>query len=475
MDLVSPGLCPYEEDGYVLSYNGEIYNFVELRKELAERGWRFRTTGDTEVLLKAWRAWGPRMFERLNGMFAFAIYDKAAGQLVLARDIVGEKPLYYYHKGDTFIFASEAKAIAKIVPVRERQDEFFEAFQHHHLETPWEDVRALAPAHYMVYDVRARRFDIKEYWTLPRRYIDRNTAAEELEALLGEAVKIRLRADVPLALYFSGGIDSSLIATYHPFDYQHYFDREDPAHQEAFFREIPRVLYHLDFPVGSFGFYGMWRLASEASKQVKVIISGEGADEIFGGYVRYLPVAREYELRKHYPSYQYLFDKHSHEAYLDRFARITARNGNIEFVRETLRPYFDMFPDPVNAMGFADFKLILPSLMQMGDRMAGAFGIENRCVFMDRRIIEFGFNLPADLKIRDLEQKIMLRRVAKKRGLTEALKMEKRGMSVPYNRWMGIEGWDREHYFEFLKKTWRDVYAQQAPQVQSLQLPITNY
>jgi len=318
---------------------------------------------------------------------------------------------------------------------------------------------SLAPAHYMVYDVRARTFAIKEYWRFTPRHINPITAVDEFEELLEDAVKIRLRADVPLALYFSGGIDSSLIATYHPFDYQHYFDREDPAVREQFFSEIPRVLYHLDFPVGSFGFFGMWKLASEASKQVKVVVSGEGADEIFGGYVRYFPVAREYELRKGYPSYQYLFDKHGDESYLDRFARLTARNGNVDLVREAIRPYFEMFEDPINAMGFADFKLILPSLTQMGDRMAGAFGIENRCVFMDRRLIEFGFSLPPELKIQGLEQKVLLRRLARKRGLTETLKMEKRGMSVPYNRWMGIEGWDRKHYFEFLKQTWRETYA----------------
>ena len=133
---------------------------------------------------------------------------------------------------------------------------------------------------------------------------------------------------------------------------------------------------------------------------------------------------------------------------------MTARNGNVEYVKERLRPYFAMFPDPVNAMGFADFKLIFPSLMQMGDRMAGAFGIENRCPFLDRRLIEFGFSLPPEYKIDTLLSKALLRKVAEKRGLVEPLRMEKRGMSVLYNKWRGQKGWDRTHYFEFLTTTW---------------------
>jgi asparagine synthase (glutamine-hydrolysing) len=460
IDLVSPGLAPYREDEFVLCYNGEIYNYVELKQELIEAGWNFTTTSDTEVLLKAWRHWGVRMFDKLNGMFACAIYNTKTKQLLLARDIAGEKPLYYYHKGKDLVFASEAKALATVLKLEKQQDEFAEAFQHCFITTSWKDVYEVPPAHYMLFDVEAGTKQIVEYWTFSPREIRLETAQEELEHLLEEAVKLRIRSDVPLGLYFSGGIDSSLISALHTFDHQYYFDNTKPELKEEFFTKIEKVLWHLDFPVGSFGFFGMWKLAEMASKDVTVILSGEGADELFGGYVRYLPVAREYALRKKFPSYDYLFTKHyGAKNYLDAFARISSRNDvHMELVREKLRPYFEMFEDPVNAMGFADFKLIFPSLLQMGDRMAGAFGLENRCPFLDRRLIEFGFSLPPEYKIDNLEQKVLLRRLAAKHGLHDALNMEKRGMSVPYNTWEQQVGWDRTHYFQFLQATWNKLY-----------------
>lgn len=459
IDLSSPGLAPYQEDDLVLCYNGEIYNYIELKKELAQYGWQFRTASDTEVLLKCWRQWGVRMFDKLNGMFAFAIYDSKKKQLLLARDIVGEKPLYYYHQGPKFVFASEAKALPTVLKLEKQENDFFEAFQHCLVTTLWQDVYEVPPAHYLLFDLARGTKKIVEYWQFKPRAINLKTAEEELEHLLANSVKLRVRSDVPLALYFSGGVDSSLIAALHDFPRRHYFDHMEPSLEKEFFAQIPKVLWHLDFPVGSFGFFGMWKLAEAATKQVKVIISGEGADELFGGYVRYLPVAREYEMRREYPSYGYLFDKHSAaKDYCEAFARLTCRNENVELVREKLAPFFEMFPDPVNAMGFADFKLILPSLMQMGDRMAGAFGLENRCPFLDRRIIEFAFSLPPEHKIDNLKQKAILRRVAAKYNLTDALNMEKRGMAVPYNQWKTQSGWDRSHYFNFLKDTWHQIY-----------------
>ena len=447
IDLQSPGLAPYREDDLTLCYNGEIYNYIELRKELQGLGFVFRTMSDTEVLLKAWRQWGVKMFDRLNGMFACAIYDSVKKQVLLARDISGEKPLYYYHRGGQFVFSSEAKALSAVLSLERREDDFFEAFQHCFQTTLWKDVFEVPPAHYLLFDLGTSTKKIVEYWKFQPREIALHTAEEELESLLTDAVKLRIRSDVPIGLYHSEGIDSSLIAKLHRFDHRYYFDNAKPELREEFFAKIPEVLRHLDFPVGSFGFFGMWKLAEAAAKDVKVILSGEGADEIFGGYVRYMPIAREYQLRQHCPSYAYLFGKHfGVEDYVSAFARITSRNDNfLDLVREKVEPFFRMFSDPVNAMGFADFKLIFPSLTQMGDRMAGAFGIENRCPFLDRRIIEFGFSLPPAYKIDNLEQKVILRRIAARCGLQDALAVEKRGLSVPYNVWRKQPGWDRTH------------------------------
>src|SRR5205085_4881448 len=156
---------------------------------------------------------------------------------------------------------------------------------------------------------------------------------------------------------------------------------------------------------------------------------------------------------KRYPSYQYIFGKF-YPSYLDGFAKITARNADVEFVREKLRPYFEMFDDPVNAMGFADFKLVMPSLLQMGDRMAGAFGVENRCPFLDRRVIEFGFSLPPQWKISGLNQKVILRRILEKRGMTAPLRDEKKGLTIQFNQWLGRKDWDRSSYVSLLHTEW---------------------
>jgi asparagine synthase (glutamine-hydrolysing) len=457
IDMKSPGLAPYQEDGLALAYNGEIFNYLELQKELKDKGWTFRTTSDTEVLLKAWRQWGVAMFDRLNGMFAFAIYDSRKKRLWLGRDIAGEKPLYYYHRGYTFAFCSEAKAFAGVVPLQEQENEFFETFQHCFGATLWKDVYEVPPAHYLAYDLRTNQKKLVEHWKFQPRQINVKTAAEELEDLLGDAVRLRLRSDVPIGLYYSKGIDSTLISTYHDFDHQFYFD-DTRNWRRDFFHQLKTLVRHLDFPVGSLSTYPLWKLAGRASRHVKVVLSGEGADEIFGGYIRYLPIAREWEVRQRYPSYQYIFDKF-YPPYLDGFAKITARNGNAGLARERMRPYFEAFDDPINAMGFADFKLVLPSLLQMGDRMAGAFGLENRCPFLDRRVIEFGFSLSPELKIANLNQKVILRRILEKRGVTAPLRDEKKGLTIRFNQWLGRKDWDRSAYVKLLRKEWAEVFG----------------
>lgn len=457
LDLVSPGLCPYQEENCVLCYNGEIYNYIELQKDLEKKGWTFRTTSDTEVLMKAWRAWGLQVFDKLNGMFAFAIYDKQERKLLLARDIAGEKPLYFYARGRDFAFASEAKAFRYVTQLQYEPNSFFEAFQHCLASTLWKDVQEVPPAHYLTYDLRNFQLTIKPYWEFEPRPIDIENAEEELEYLLEDAVKLRTRSDVPYGLYYSGGIDSTIISCLHDFEYKFYFDDQQDW-KDDFFEKISSIVWHLDFPVGSLSSYPLWKLAEWTRQKVRMVLSGEGADELFGGYVRYLPIAREWELRKMYPSYNFLLNRYF-PSYLDGFTNLTSRSGNLDLVRSVLKPYFERFSDPINAMGYADFKVIMPSLLQMGDRMASAFGIENRCPFLDRRIIEFAFSLPPEMKIRGLEQKWILRRVLEKRGLIEPLKKEKKGLTIIFNQWLGTDNWDRSLYFQLLKDKWFNHYC----------------
>ena len=245
----------------------------------------------------------------------------------------------------------------------------------------------------------------------------------------------------------------------HAFAEQFYFDNSQDW-KDDFFKNIEHIVWHLDFPVGSLSSYPLWKLASWAQEKVTVVLSGEGADEVFGGYVRYMPIAREWELRQRFPSYStHLFGKYFRFfSYLDAYAAITARNDDVEFVRETLRPYFEQFDNPITAMGFADFKLIMPSLLQMGDRMASSHSLENRCPFLDRRIIEFGFSLPPDMRIDGLTQKVMLRQLLARRGQDGPLLDEKRGLTITFNQWFGEADWDRSRYFSLLKEKWHGRY-----------------
>jgi len=393
IDLVSPNLFPYQEGSSVLAFNGEIFNYVELREELKSLGHIFRTASDTEVLLKCWKEWGKDCLNKLNGMFAFAVYDGTT--VTLARDIAGEKPLYFRRKN--FAFASEAKAL------------------------DW-DCEELPPAHMLRYNLGTEEMAMQRYWAPGHVKIPSHDggAEEMLEKLLEDAVRIRTRSDVPYALYYSGGIDSSLIATFHDF---HKITYTVADSTKEFLEVLPKIVWHLDYPVKSFSAFALWKLAEEAKgKGYRVVISGEGADELFGGYVRYVQPHFNYLAQAAFASYTTMFQP--------------ARS--------------------VHESGWEEFNGNLQELLRMGDRMASAWGLENRCPFLDRRIIDFAFSLPHHLKIQGLDTKVILNRILKKR-MPGYVDIEKAGLYVPVNTWLGVpqEGYGKETYLKRQNDIWQ--------------------
>ncbi len=391
IDLKSDNLCLYENTGMYLAFNGEIYNYKELRNELKKK-YAFKTDSDTEVLFKAWLEWGAGCLNKFNGMFAFAIYD--GDKVFFARDIAGEKPLYYTEKG--FSFASEAKAL------------------------DW-DCKELEPAHYGVYDIKHDVLIVKRYWEPVKRDINALEAQEELEYLLEDSVRLRTVSDVPYGLYYSGGIDSSLIFTFH--DFQHTFSYDDSDYKEEFLDIFPKILWHLDYPIKSFSAFGLWKLAALASQKVKVVLSGEGADELFGGYVRYVKPHFNYLAQKEFPSYTKMFEP----------------------------------AQSVGEQGWNEFNGNMRELLRMGDRMSSAFGLENRCPFLDKRIIEFAYSLPDELKIQGLDTKVILRRILKKRK-PDYQDIEKKGLFCSVNSWLGESNqFSKEKYFEYQTNLWRKL------------------
>lgn len=391
IDLESKNLCPYMEDGMVLAFNGEIYNYKDLRGELEGLGYSFTTESDIEVLLKSYKEWGVDCLKKFNGMFAFAIKDRDT--IFIARDIAGEKPLYYQE--NPFLFASENKALD------------FEGTE-------------FPPAHYGIF--QDGKLTIKPWWKLRRRRINLKTAEEELEYLLEDSIRLRTQSDVPYGLFLSGGVDSTLINSFH--DFENTFTYEDENYEKEFKEIFPDILWHLDGPVKSFSPFGLWKLAELAHNTgVKVILSGEGADELFGGYVRYVPASMDREAQAKFPSYKKMFPQ----------------------------------AKDVNDLGWEEFNGNMRELLRMGDRMTSAWGIENRCPFLDKRIIQFAFSLPHEAKIQGFDTKIILNKILKKR-VPDYKPVEKHGLYCSVNKWLGSrDKFDKTLYNKYQEKLWRNL------------------
>ena len=171
-----------------------------------------------------------------------------------------------------------------------------------------------------------------------------------------------------------------------------------------------------------------------------------------------MPIYMQWKLNKKFPSYEYLFRK-VYDPYLDGYSNLSSRNKkDTKLIKKIMKPYFEMFDDPITSMCYFDFKVIMPSLLQMGDRMSSSFGVENRCPFLDKDIIEFGFNLDIEQKINFFQQKSILRNILKRRLKSKYKEIEKKGLTIKFNKWYNASGWDRSKYFQFLFKNWKSAY-----------------
>lgn len=500
LDLRSEGLCPVvrrsARGDVVLLYNGEIYNYLELREDLKAKGHVFQTSCDAEVVLEAYLEDGQACLEKFNGMFGLTIVDFSNDLLLAARDRAGEKPFYYYETEEELLFASEIKAILTQIrnPEINLTDEY-EAFEYMSEEaTLFAGVKSLLPGHKLVLrgtrnGAHGRR--VSEYWNVADavREIDPSSAVDQLDELLHDSVRLRRRADVPMGLYLSGGIDSAVLAylmspevcySCH-FPYGEKYDELSYACEIAkdvktehvviaptrddFERHLPKIMYHLDMPVGSFSMFPLYMLAQKAAERVKIVVSGEGADELFAGYARYLVLTQEQmlfevpELRMYRPFLRSYLGRT-----VDRFARLLNRGKVSDLaVKAVIARHFDQFDDLVHAMGYTEFKSLLVSLLQMEDRTSAAFGLENRSPYLDHRIIEFAFSIPPDLKVKGCTLKWILREVAARYLPRRVLeRRDKMGLIFPVNlwyRWNGKRGeFDRRSYNEYCLQAWRRVF-----------------
>ncbi|HXH19459.1 MAG TPA: asparagine synthase (glutamine-hydrolyzing) [Chitinophagales bacterium] len=501
-----------DSKGNWLILNGEIYNFLELKEEL-KSFYSFKTTSDTEVVLAAYHRWGSECVTRLRGMFAFALWDETTQSLFCARDRFGIKPFYYTIQNGCFYFASEVKALLpfiKDVAVNSDALKDYFIFQFTLGEkTLFKDVRQLLPAHQLT--VKNGAPEIKKYWevhyTLDWDHTKR-FFQKRLEELLHDSVTVHLRSDVPVGAYLSGGIDSSLIAimgrkekqnglfkAFHGrFPQGKEYDESEYARDVAekydmelhitditvhdFLDNIRKVIYHLDYPVAGPGSFPQYMVSKLAGKHLKVVLGGQGGDEVFGGYARYLLAYFEqcikgaiegtmhsgnfvvtYEsiipnlqtLREYKPLMQEfwmdgLFDERD-KRYFKLVNRANMLQDEVNWDIFESYSAFEVFKEIFwgnnvekesyfDSMTHFDFKTLLPALLQVEDRMSMAHGLESRVPILDHPLIEFIATAPANIKFEGGQLKHLLKTTFGNL-IPETLlnRKDKMGFPVPLSEW----------------------------------------
>jgi asparagine synthase (glutamine-hydrolysing) len=501
-------------NGAVITYNGEIYNYVELMEELRS-GWTFRSRSDTEVILAAYSKWGVDCLPHLRGMFAFALWD--GEKLFAARDRFGIKPFYYAVIDGIFYFASEIKALLPVLPEIATEPEAladYLTFQYTiGSRSLFRHVHVLLPGHSLL--VENGRVRVSRYWDL-KYDIDFDHQepwfSREMCNRMRESIALHLRSDVPVGTYVSGGIDSSLISIlstradasvrigfhgkfsqYPGYDESSYAEIAARAagltlHQiditaRDFCNTIEKVIYHLDHPVAGPGSFAQYMVSELAARYVKVVLGGQGGDEIFGGYARYLiayfeqcisaaidgtyrnghfvvsaesiiphlTVLQEYKplLRRFFADgmfgpldarYFRLIDRsvdleeEIDWSQLDRpgvFERFLAIFNSEKNVRK--EAYFD-------SMTHFDIKCLLPALLQVEDRMSMAHGLEARVPFLDAPLVEFAATVPATIKFKDGQMKHFIKTAFGDDLPPELMRRrDKMGFPVPIDEWFSTE------------------------------------
>ncbi|TGN39921.1 asparagine synthase (glutamine-hydrolyzing) [Marinobacter confluentis] len=466
------------DDGrVVVVQNGEIFNHEEIAEDLKGSPWACRTHCDTEVILRLYEKAGIAGLDQLNGMFAIAIYDAKEEALFLFRDRVGEKPLYYHLDADGLVFGSEIKAILSLLPERPALDYtalnlFFGLNYVPQPYTLFEGVRHVKPGHYL----RVDRSGIREncWWDLSRIQLEEKSEAQwidEFNSLLDDSVRIRLRADVPFGAFLSGGVDSSTVVglmsrhmqqpvrTYSiGFDDPKY--DESPYAQEAATRfqtqhtlEIvqpnllslwPMATYHCDQPHGDVSFLPTFKVAELAAQDVKMVLTGDGADELYAGYDKYKSFfgsgEDEYvcddDFAQRYIANIRLFDDPSLTRLFAEGVRqqMSPEHSVSAVVRKELERSRHM--GRINQALFVDTELLLSgNNLVKPDRMGMAVSIENRAPFLDYRLIEHAFSMPGELKLRQGETKYIYKKAVA--GLIgDGLAYRKKQMfTVPVGDW----------------------------------------
>lgn len=509
---VSHGAQPMfnEDRSCVIIYNGEVYNHADYREELEAKGHVYQTHCDTETILHLYEEYGAKCVEKLRGMFAFAIWDKRKKELFIARDRLGVKPLYYVHdQSGNLFFGSEIKTLLEAGAVKPElnYDALPDQLANHGTsgdETLFKSVKRLMPGHTLSWC--DGRIKIEKYWDVsfePKHEEKADTEfVEEWLALFKKSVKLRLMADVPLGMFLSGGIDSSAICAVmaemvdepiktfsvgfkereaNEFEYARIVSKayktdhhEITITPEQFFAELPNLVWHEDEPLGFIASVPLYFVSKLAQKHVKVVLTGEGSDEILAGYGRYEKTLMLLDYGAKYETFTPSFVKgliknnlgvlpkseklartflarsaDVENLYFDNFAIFTKEMQSKLLARESVeriganKPY-DILHDylreidaqeTLDKLLYADTKTYLHELLMKQDQMSMAASIESRVPFLDHKLVEYTAKLPTRMKLRGKTTKWILREAMQGILPDEILNRSKMGFPVPLGNW----------------------------------------
>ena len=531
VDLSEKGHQPMVSDNknYVISFNGEIYNFPELRTNLQNLGYKFRTKTDTEVLLNSYIEYGADCLNRIRGMFAFGIWDKLKKELFLCRDRIGKKPLYYYYDGENIAFASEIKSILEIPGIKREIEptsiiDYLTYLYIPHPKTIYKNIYKLEPGHFLIY--KNSKIFIKEYWDVDFSTPLQESSddiAEQLLFLISASVKTRLISDVPLGAFLSGGIDSSaivaLMAELMPEpvktctigfdDVKHneaIFAKEfsgnyNTEHHEYYVNEevenvIKKLIWHSDEPFADSSMVPTYYVSKVARDTVTVSLSGDGGDESFAGYEKYSIDQFENRVRNIVPQFMLnmlnsVFDNCQNgigkKVYsLASNAALSPGEGfyiTNTFFAERMREellsdklkkeingyspykhtsrYYNKSngPDHVSKILYTDLKSFLPGdILVKVDRMSMANSLEVRSPLLDHKVIEFAARIPATLKLKGKDKKIILKKAFEKVLPHELMTRKKHGFDVPLDNWFRMDIKDMSYDYLFQKEYMNEFF-----------------
>ena len=501
---------------YTIVFNGEIYNYIELQKVLFKNRISLQTNSDTEVLLYMYKIYGEKMLQQINGMFAFAIYDKKKDIVFAARDHFGIKPFYYFKKDGRFAFSSEIKALFKIPEIKIQVDEqslneylTFQFVLKKH--TLFKNIFKLEPGTFLKIK-KGEIIEKKRYWNIDftiKEAKSEEQYSEELLTLLERSIRLQMRSDVPVGAYLSGGLDSSAVTilasknTSGPistftgaFTESQEFDETEFAKIAAnssnakqyttypnyndFINYFEKIVYMMDEPAAGPGVFPQFMVSKLASNHVKVVLGGQGGDEIFGGYARYavayleqclkgaifetqeegqhivtlnsiinnLPVLKQYV-----PLLKKQFKSGLFESMDRRYFQLIDRSPNLEkiYSKELLKSrnenaLFNKFSQIFNRadtlsyfnkMTHFDMETLLPSLLHVEDRASMAFSLESRVPLLDKNIVELAAKIPSPMKFAGGKTKYMLIKALEDIVPKKIIqRKDKMGFPVPLNQWI---------------------------------------